>query len=117
MLGKSNLSKIIVALSLMALALATFSCVKKKIYYNTEIFCPDGRKILVKFAREEEIRQAILFADEQKRLLGTREEYTAIRMPHNKSFRIEKISPEKMVKCSLRESPMGVVDKNYVKYF
>ncbi|OFW93948.1 MAG: hypothetical protein A2887_01905 [Alphaproteobacteria bacterium RIFCSPLOWO2_01_FULL_40_26] len=106
MLGKSDRNK-----SCLFFLLILASCAGKKIFYNTEIICPDGREILVRYARIDEIRAAILKADADKKFYKTSENYTIIRLPENRSFKIEKIAPEIMINCSLRESVMGQVDK------
>lgn len=101
---------------LLLISLAT-SCWKKEIFFNTEILCPDGQKILVKFARLREMQNAIKAAYLEKKKLNTNYKFTIIRLPGNRSFKIEKIPPEDLAKCFLRESKMGVVDKDYINYF
>ncbi len=108
MLGKLNLSKI-----LFLFFIAT-SCGKKQIITSTEIICPDGSRILVKFSELEEVRRAILNAHAEKKKYGTDDKHTIIKLPGNRSFRIEKIPPEEMIKCSVRESVIGQLDKKYL---
>lgn len=112
MLGKLNRNKIFLFL---ALIFFTTSC-KEKIF-NTEIFCPDGSRILVKFVRLEELRDAIKAASSEKNKFNSNYKHTVIKLPGQRSFKIEKIPPEELVKCHVRESRMGVIDKNYVHHF
>lgn len=88
----------------------------KKIY-NTEILCPDGSKILVKFVRLQELKKAIEKADLKKRKEEGRDQHSAIILDDGRSFMIEKRKPEYLVRCALRESEFGVHDKDYVKKF
>jgi len=120
MLDKSNRNKFLPKLfSLILLFAALFSCSKgKKFYfYNTEVVCPNGMTVLVKYARLEEVRAAIIKADYDKKFYRTSEAYTIVRLPKNRSFRIEKLPPEEAIKCSLREIEREVVDKTYADYF
>ncbi len=64
-----------------------------------------------------EIRAAILKAVAQKKIDRSHENYTVIRLPRNRSFKIEKNPPEKLALCGLRQSVMGQVDRNYVRHF
>lgn len=63
------------------------------------------------------MRAAIIKADADKKFFHTSENYTVIRLPGNRSFRLDKISPEEMIYCSLNESVIKNVDQNYIKYF
>jgi hypothetical protein len=111
-----NKLKILVIIFLTSL----FSCGRKDmsyLYYNTEIFCPGKERILIKFARSYEVKVAILRADFVKRREGSDGNYTAIRLPGRKSFRIEDISPEELIECSLYESRRGQVERSYIRFF
>lgn len=110
MLAKLNRNKFLLIFLLIF-------CCAKKVYYSTEIICPTGTRILVRYARADEVRAAIIKADEEKRIYRTSENYTVIKLPGNRSFRIEKMSPEESIKCSTEENVMGQVDKYYIKYF
>ena len=112
MSDKLNHSKFI----LLILLLSCFTACQKPIF-NTEILCPDGSRILVRYSTEEEVRAGIQKAYNEKKKYRTSEDYTAIRMPNQRSFKVEKIEPEKMIKCSLRQSLIGTVEKNYISYF
>ncbi len=65
----------------------------------------------------EELRDAIKQADVDKKNFHTSENFTVVKLPKQRSFRIEKLSPEEAVKCSLRESEMGYADRSYIRYF
>lgn len=113
MLDKLSRNKLVLVLLIV---FAAISC-GKTVYYNTEIICPDGSTILVKYARLEEMKQAIIKADLDKKKFRTSESYTVIRLPGNRSFKIEKIAPEEAIKCSLKQSPMGEVDRQYIHHY
>jgi hypothetical protein len=112
MLDKLSRNKI-----LLFLALIFFITSCKEKIFNTEIFCPDGSRILVKFVRLEELRAAIKAAHFEKKKFSTNYKHTVIKLPGQRSFKIEKIPPEELVNCSVRESRMGVIDKGYVHHF
>jgi hypothetical protein len=110
-----KIGKILVLISIF---IGTFSCFEgRRMGNNTEIFCPDGLKILVKFAMLEDVRAAIVLAYEEKRRKGTSERETVFKLSDGRSFRIEKIPPEKMIKCSLRESRVGEAERYYWRHF
>jgi hypothetical protein len=92
------------------------SC-KKEPIFNSEIICPDGKRILVRFARAKDVIEGIQKAHINKKREGTGETYTPIRLPDKRSFRVEKIPPEKMIECQVVESEFGAVDPNYVRHF
>jgi hypothetical protein len=100
---------------LLILLLGLFTACQKQIF-NTEILCPDGSKILVRYSTAEEVRAGIKKAYNEKKKYGTGEDYTAIKMSHQRSFKVEKIAPEEMMKCSLRQSLVGNVEKKYIRY-
>ena len=111
MLAKLNHNKF-----LLLLLLITASCGQEKIY-NTEIFCPNKPSILIKFARAKNVKIGIEKAYFKKKRQGTSENYTVISFSDKSSVKIEKISPEEMIKCVLRESRLGAVDRRYVHHF
>jgi len=111
MSDKLNHSKFI----LLILLLGFFTACQKPIF-NTEILCPDGSRILARYSTEEEVRAGIQKAYNEKKKYGTGEDYTVIRMPHQRSFKVEKIAPEEMIKCSLRQSLIGTAERNYIRY-
>jgi hypothetical protein len=91
------------------------ACRHKEIF-NTKISCPDGVRILVKYAKADEVRQAIEKADSDKKKYGTSEQYTVIKLPGQRSFKIEKIPPERMINCLLSQIPIDKNDKDYIYY-
>jgi hypothetical protein len=111
MSGKLNHSKFI----LLILLLGFFAACQKPIF-NTEILCPNGSRILARYSTEEEVRAGIQKAYNEKKKYGTSEDYTVIKMPNQRSFKVEKIAPEEMIKCSLRQSLIGNAEKNYIRY-
>ncbi len=102
MSAKSLRSKIFL---LLVIFFAIISCVKRTTI-NTEILCNDTIKILVKFTRARDVADGIKKALDEKKAQGTSETYTPIRLKDGRSFRVEKISPEELTKCFLRESRM-----------
>ncbi len=105
------------SLFLFFLAGCLFSCssiLPKEKLYNTEIECADGFKLLVKFARIEDLRQGIISAYNEKIKNKSNEKYTVVKLKNGESFKIPKIPPEKMLECYLLESEFGVADPKYV---
>ncbi len=84
---------------------------------NTEIICPNGGAILVKFARAKDLRAAIRVAHLNKKRLKTSENYTPIRLSDGRSFVLKGISPEVASTCDLRESKYGQVESTYIHHF
>jgi hypothetical protein len=111
MLDKLKLSKSLVILALVLLSSCTHGAL-----YNTELYCP-GNKILIRFARADEVRKGIERAMADKKKYGTSENYTVIRMPGNRSFKIEKIPPEDSMRCSMQEFQIEGTYKQYEKYY
>ncbi len=112
MLDKLDLSKILL---IFLTAFAIFSCSRE--IYNTEIFCADDSSILVKFVTSAKIREAVKKAYERKIENGYSDKSTALILDDGRSFLIENISPEEMLKCSFRQSRYGAVDRKYVHHF
>lgn len=112
MSDKLNRNKFLLFLLLL---LAATSC--KVEVYDTEISCPNGLHVLVKFARKDEVQIAIQNAAIIKKRDGSSETYTVIRLKDKRSFKIEKLPPEDALKCTLRESRIGTFNKSYVKQF
>ena len=84
---------------------------------STEIICPDGVRVLVPYATMSEVRQAIQEAYQEKRNQRTNLSYTAIKVQGNRSFVIEKNSPEKAMGCSLRQDILERIQRNYIRHF
>lgn len=120
MLAKLLRNKIWCSFLLFVIFFVVSSCSKKPANattINTEILCNNTIKILVKFARASDIAEAIQKANYDKKMQGTSETYTAIKLRDGRSFRVEKIPPEDLIKCVLRESKMRVADPGYVRHF
>jgi hypothetical protein len=112
MLDKLNRNKIFFTFLLFCL----ISC-KKVIIYETDVFCPNnGLKITVRYTRAKEINEAFINADKEKKFYKTSEQYTVVKLKNNRSFKIDKLSPEDALKCSLNERIFQGVDKNYHQY-
>jgi len=111
MLDKLNHSKFILLILLLG-----FSTACQKQIFNTEILCPDGSRILVRYSTAEDVRAGIKKAYNEKKKYGTGEDYTAIKMSNQRSFKVEKIAPEEIIKCSLRQSLIGIAEKSYIHY-
>jgi hypothetical protein len=112
MLGKSRRNKF----PSLILFLTLISSCREEVIFNTEILCPDDLKILVRYANQDEIKDAIQRAYFEKKKYDTNTSYTVIKLPRHRSFKIEKISPEKLIKCSLRQSLADKSDKDYIYY-
>lgn len=88
----------------------------KPLLINTEIICPFRPSILVKFATAQELRysaiQDFLNSKNSENDINT----TVFRLKDGRSFAV-KISPQQIIECEFRESPYGLVDRNYVHSF
>ena len=112
MLVRSNLNKILL---FFIIFVTVFACAKKKPerIFNTEILCPNNVNILVKYVRMQDVSDAIKKFLEIKKKGGTSENYTILRFKDKRSLRIEKIPPEKMIQCYLRETDVGIAEQWY----
>ena len=111
MSDKLNRSKFILLILLL-----DFLTACQKPIFNTEILCPDGSRILARYSNEEEVRAGIQKAYNEKKKYGTGENYTVIKLSHQRSFKVAEIAPEEMIKCSLRQNLIGTAEKNYIRY-
>lgn len=123
MLDKLKLNKfssryfLIKSLSILA-ALTLSSCSFNKPYkVNTEIICPNGKILLVKFINAKDLGEAIQVSYLNKKYLKTSENYTPIRLKDGRSFVLKNISPEVAASCILQESPIGQAEQDYIHHF
>ncbi len=115
MLGKSNLSKF---LAIFLVFFVATSCGGRKVnIYNSEIICPTGLRVMVRFARKDEVVAAIKKAALTKKIDRSSEDYTVIRLLDKRSFKIEKVAPEDSLKCIVREEFYGNFSKSYIKKY
>lgn len=68
---------------------------------------------MVKYVRMIDVSDAIKKFLEVKKRGGTSENYTILRLKDKRSLRIEKIPPEKMMECYLRETEVGIAEGWY----
>lgn len=115
MLVKLDLSKLKIIL-LLILLFEEVSCSYNRKVFNTEIFCEKIR-VMVRFAEADEVRSGIERAFEDKRKYGTSENYTVIRMPGNRSFKVERLPPEEAMKCILTQFEVNTNYKEVEKYY
>jgi hypothetical protein len=92
------------------------SCATSKQFYNTEISCPSGLKILVRFTNVFDVRRAIEKAAFDKKKYGTNENYTVVRLPGQRSFKIEKLNPQEALNCVLQDFPVKVSKRDKELY-
>ncbi len=85
--------------------------------FNTEIVCPNGAAILVKFIRAKDLREAITTAYADKKALRTSENYTPVRLKDGRSFVLKDFPPEVASSCDLVESEVGKADPSYIHHF
>lgn len=116
MLAKSKLNNFIIKLSLIIAIFFTISCEINRKVYNTEIICPKIR-IMVRFAEAKEVTVGIKRAIAEKKKYDTSEQYTVIRMPDNRSFKINDIAPEDAIKCRLNQVLMPAKYNDYKKFY
>ena len=101
----------------VSLQIVSCSLFESKIDTNTEVFCPNGSVILVKFIHAKDLRNAINVAYQNKKRLKTSENYTPIRLLDGRSFVLKGIAPEVASSCELRESKIGEVESTYIHDF
>ncbi len=94
----------------------TFYMTRNDKVVNTEIACPNNKKILVKYSLVNDVRDAIKTYFYYTKKSESNEKYTVLRLRDRRSFYI-KIPPEVMVTCFVREVPHGAVDEDYVYVF
>ncbi len=109
MLDKLSLNKFYLFLTLFLVF-----CAPQKKFYNVEIICSGKPVITIRYTNIKEVQQAILKAEFEKRDEGTSIGYTAIKLPDKRSVQVEKIAPDEMIKCSLREEEIRRPSKNYI---
>jgi len=116
MLDKSGHNKFTKFFFLITILLKSSGCSYNHKVFDTEVSCAKI-KIVVRFAQAHEVRAGIERALDDKRKFGTSESYTVIRMPGNRSFKIEKLPPEEAIKCSLRDYEIDIKYRNVEKYY
>jgi hypothetical protein len=117
-LNKNGSLKFFLNFALVLAPLIFNSCYHRRPQlYNTEVICPSGFRVLVKFANLADMKAAIEFALEDKKKYGTSENYTVIRLPKNRSFKLDKLPPEQAIKCALRSFPVKATARDYRVYF
>ncbi len=101
---------------LMVLFLVAISSCKPKSYMlpDTEISCSNGYTYIAKFAKKEDVSNAIRNFYIQKMQQKTSEKYTVIRLPDKRSLKLDKVSPEEAVDCKLRETNYREIDRAYI---
>ncbi|MBM5782717.1 MAG: hypothetical protein FJ368_04765 [Pelagibacterales bacterium] len=82
---------------------------------NTEIFCPDGSRLLIKNVRAKDLEHAAQEAYKIKKEFGTSETNTVFRLTDGRTLSIARIPPEKMVACAFQESYYGFAEKSYIR--
>ena len=113
MLDRSSRNKFFIFVLALELFLASCSKEEKK-YYNVDIMCPNRAIVTIRYSDLEEVRIAILRADFEKKYESTSIGYTAIKLPDGRSLRVEKIPPEEMIKCPLRQTEIKRISKAYL---
>jgi hypothetical protein len=115
MLVKSDRNKVRI-IFLLGLLFLEVACNSNRRVFNTEISCTKVR-VMVRFAEAEEVRGGIERAFEDKKKYGTNENYTVIRMPGNRSFKVERLAPEEAMKCVLTQFEVNTKYKEVEKYY
>ncbi len=116
MLDKLNRNNFLKIEWLVLVIFTLFSCSVNRKIFDTEVSCQKVR-VIVRFASAEEVKSAIEKAVEDKKKYKSNENYTVIRLPGNRSFRIEKLTPEDAAKCSLRDYEVNVKYKKVEQYY
>ncbi len=116
MLAKLNHNNYPKIVGLFLIIFTLFSCSVNRKIFDTEVSCAKVR-VIVRFADAKEVKNAIEKALEDKKKYNSNENYTVIRLPGNRSFRIEKLTPEDAIKCSLRDYEVNVKYKKVEQYY
>jgi hypothetical protein len=103
-------------LLLIILFLAAINSCKPRYYMlpDTEVSCLNGYTYIVKFAKKEDVSNAIRKFYIQKMQQKTSEKYTVIRLPDKRSLKLDKVPPEEAVDCKLRETNYREIDRAYI---
>jgi hypothetical protein len=116
MLDRSNLSKFF----LFVLLTIVISCSEVDDpefgIYHTELICADRDVVMIRYAKANEVKQAIKVSHDKKKKLGSGENYTVISFSGNRSMKIDNLAPEEALKCNLREIFYPRKDKYKKKY-
>ncbi len=112
-----KLIKAALATLILAEVFSCFSTSQKEYKVNTEIICPNGSALLIKFINAKDLGDAIQVAYRNKKRLKTSENYTTVRLRDGRSFVLKNFPPEVATNCALRESLVGQVEPDYVHHF
>lgn len=113
---KLELNKLKKVNLLLVLFLSVTSCKEKLPLINSELICPGNYRILVKFTRAADLKEAIYTAYIAKKARRTNENYTVVKLKDGRSIGFNKIPPELAMTCIVQESYMGFVDRSYVHH-
>ncbi len=116
MLDKLKLAAILATLFLAEIFSCSLSS-QKEYKVNTEIICPNGSALLVKFINAKDLGDAIQIAYRNKKRLKTSENYTTVKVRDGRSFVLKNFPPEVAANCALRESLVGQAEPGYVHHF
>ncbi len=114
-LSLSNFMKSWLGLLVSIFLILLLSCENKKVMVNTEVFCPDGSRLLIKNVRAKDLEYAAQEAYKIKKKFGTSETNTVFRLIDGRTLSIARIPPEKMVACAFKESYYGFAEKSYIR--
>ena len=84
---------------------------------STEIICSEDKKFMIRYAYENEVREAIKKDYERKIREKSNENFTVIRIPNIESFHIQKMPPEKLIECRIVQNYIKKIYPNYIKKF
>ncbi len=114
MLDKLGLNKLLIIV-LLSLSLGACRMSTKKVkMYDTQIFCPNGFSVFIRTHDLDGVILAVQRHDFDKRDQGTSEKYTVIRLRDKSSLKIDKISPEEMVDCYVKEADPRIIDPVFI---
>jgi len=118
MLAKSKLSKFLLVFLLVLCSSCRIhrSYDKRTQAFDTQVICPNGLKVLVVFANAKDIKKAMQKAVFDKKRAGSNENYTVIRLPGDRSFKFEKLSPNDALQCGFIEFPTKPSSKDFRNY-
>ena len=92
------------------------SCSEKFPLVNSELICPNHFRILVKFTKAEDLKEAIYqnYLTEKNSSNPTPRDYTIARLKDGRTLAFNNLAPEVAITCVIQESYVGFADRSYI---
>lgn len=101
---------------LLLMLLFLFSCRSHLPHVNSELICPNRPRILVKFVRAQDLKEAIYASYVKNKNEGNHANYTAFHLKDGRTMAFTQVRPEEAVTCLVQESYLGFADPSYLHY-